>query len=108
MGLPLAADLGRMGQQAGSRLRTLFAQAEDPYAGADVALARRFGVGLWGFGSAAVLVLELFYPPTHAFGALGWLLAGFGFLVALAIMRVLADPRRDVGFDFLFHTQFVG
>src|SRR3954451_24219691 len=90
------------------RLRALFARSGDPYAGADLVLARRFGVAMWVFASVVVLVLEAFYPPTKAFGNLGWALSALGFAVAATIVRVLADKRRAVGFDFLLGSQYVG
>jgi diguanylate cyclase (GGDEF)-like protein len=89
-------------------IRGLFARTDDPYAGADLAIARRFAVGSWVFGTLVVLVLEIFYPPTQVFGDAGWLLAVAGFLIAVVLIRVLADPRREIGFDFLYMTAFVG
>src|SRR3954466_1395294 len=88
--------------------RALFARSADPYAGADVALARRFAVGSWLFGTLVVVALSVFFPPTRALGNAGWLVAGAGYLVALGFIVVLADKRRAVGFDFLFMTAFVG
>ena len=89
-------------------LRQLFARVPDPYAGADVLLARRFAVGLWVFGTVAVGVLEVFFPPTHAFGKAGWIVAAGGYLVAFAIIALLADTRRTLTFDFLYGSLFVG
>jgi diguanylate cyclase (GGDEF)-like protein len=90
------------------RLLSLFARSDDPYAGADIALARRFAVVLWAFGTIVVAVLSVFFPPTRAFGNAGWAVAGVGYVLALAIVWVLADKRRSVGFDFLFVSGFVG
>src|SRR4051812_9815119 len=107
---PVPTDLRDMEQPAESRsrLRALFARAEDPYAGADIQLARRFATGLWVFGTVVVAVLELFFPPVKVFGNAGWIVAAIGFVVAFAIVRVLADQRRQISFNFLFATQFVG
>jgi diguanylate cyclase (GGDEF)-like protein len=91
-----------------SRLKTLFGRRDDPYAGADIVLARKFGVGLWVFATLAVAALEVFYPPTRAFGNAGWAVTAVAYLVSFAIVRVLADKRRKAGFDFVFGTQFVG
>jgi diguanylate cyclase (GGDEF)-like protein len=89
-------------------IRDLFARKADPYEGADVALARRFAAGSWLFGTLVVLVLNAFFPPTRAFGDAGWLVAGVGLLVAVGLIYTLADKRREVGFDFLYMTAFVG
>ena len=90
-------------------IKGLFARREDPYHGADVALARRFATGSWTFGILVVLVLNVFFPPTRAFGSTaGWLVAGAGLLVSVSFIYVLADKQRDVGFDFLYVTAFVG
>src|SRR3954454_11217198 len=98
----VATDLPQMEQPAESRsrLRALFARTDDPYAGADIQLARRFATGLWVFGTVVVAVLELFFPPTKVLGDAGWIVAAAGFVAAFAIVRVLADKRREVGFDF--------
>jgi diguanylate cyclase (GGDEF)-like protein len=84
----------------------LFSRTRDPYAGADIALARRFAVALWGFGTLFVAVLNVLFPPTEALGNAGWVVAGVGYATVLAIMWALA--RRDVGFDFLYVAGFVG
>jgi diguanylate cyclase (GGDEF)-like protein len=89
-------------------LRRLFARTDDPYAGADVALARRFAVVMAGFATVVVAVLMAFFPPTRTFGELGWVVAGGGYLVSFTIMWVLADKRRAVGFDFLFVVAVLG
>jgi diguanylate cyclase (GGDEF)-like protein len=91
-----------------SSLSALFSRTRDPYAGADIALARRFALGLWGCGAAAVAILSLFFPPTRAFGNAGWAIEAAGYVLVFAILWVLADKRREVGFDFLFYTAFAG
>jgi diguanylate cyclase (GGDEF)-like protein len=88
-------------------LRALFARSDDPYAGADLALARRFAAGSWLFGTLVVAALSVFFPPTRVLGDSGWIVAGIGYAVALGFIVVLADKRRTVGFDFLFMTAFV-
>jgi diguanylate cyclase (GGDEF)-like protein len=96
------------GPASENRLRALFARTEDPYAGADVALARRFAVGMWVFGAAVVAVLNVFFPPTRAFGSSGWLIPVACCLIVAAIVWMLADKRRKVTFDFLLGSQLVG
>jgi diguanylate cyclase (GGDEF)-like protein len=89
-------------------LRALFARSDDPYAGADIALARRFCAVTYLFGTVVVAILSLFFPPTRAIGDAGWLVAGGGYLVMLGMIGVIADKRREVGFNFLFLIGFVG
>jgi len=89
-------------------LSALFARNAEPYAGSDIALARRAALAMWAFCTLAVGVLLIFFPPTHALGNYGWLLAGAEFLGAFAIIRVLADKRRAVGYDFLYVIGFAG
>jgi diguanylate cyclase (GGDEF)-like protein len=89
-------------------IRGLLARPGGPYAGADIALARRMGVVLWAFGIVVVAVLEVFFPPTNKFGALGWLVAGVGWSTTVLIVLLLANKRRPVGWNFLYFTGFVG
>jgi diguanylate cyclase (GGDEF)-like protein len=89
-------------------LRALFAPTADPYAGADIALARRVAMVMWCFSTLVVAVLEIFFPPTRALGDYGWIVAAAEYAVAFAIVRVLADKRRAVGFDFLYVIGFLG
>src|SRR5215210_6027456 len=97
----------RMGALA--RAREMFRTPDgDPYAGGDVALARRFAVAMWVFGTLVMFALQVFFPPTHQFGAWGWAMPVAGTTAAAIIVWVLADKRRDVGFDFLYASQYVG
>jgi diguanylate cyclase (GGDEF)-like protein len=90
-------------------IRALFARREDPYEGADAALARRFAVALWVFGTLVVAVLNVFFPPTQALGEVaGWSIAAASYLVVFALIAYMADKRREVGFDFLYAIGFLG
>jgi diguanylate cyclase (GGDEF)-like protein len=86
----------------------MFAKRENPYEGADIALARRFAVGSWLFGTLVVIVLNVFFPPTRVFGDAGWLVAGASYVIVFGMVAVIADNKRRVGFDFLYMTAFVG
>jgi diguanylate cyclase (GGDEF)-like protein len=90
-----------------SGLRAIFARAEDPYAGADIALARRFAVVSYLFGTLVVMVLTVFFPPTRVIGDAGWVVAGVCDAAMLGMVWVIADKRRAIGYDFLFMTGFV-
>jgi diguanylate cyclase (GGDEF)-like protein len=89
-------------------IKGLFARGKDPYVGADIALARRFAVGSWVFGTLVCIVLNIFFPPTRVLGDAGWLVAVGCYAVVLGFVAVIADKRREIGFDFLYMTAFVG
>jgi diguanylate cyclase (GGDEF)-like protein len=90
-----------------SGLRGLFARTGDPYAGADIGLARRFAVVSYLCGTLAVVVLSFFFPPTRVLGNAGWVVAAVCDAVMLGVIWAIADKRRAVGYDFLYKTGFV-
>src|SRR3954454_10444548 len=101
------ADEGRVGEKLS--IRELFARRENPYEGADAAIARRFAVGMWAFATLVVAVLNVFFPPTKALGEVaGWSIAAASYLVVFAMIAYMADKRREVGFDFLSAIAFLG
>jgi diguanylate cyclase (GGDEF)-like protein len=57
-------------------IREAFARREDPYAGGDIALARRLDGLLTITGTVVALMLIPLAPPTHAIGNAGWFVAG--------------------------------
>ncbi len=70
------------GEDVGAKLpslRTVFARTAEPYAGSDIALARRAAFAMWCLCSVVVVVLEIFYPPTSKFGDSGWICPEPGF-----------------------------
>jgi diguanylate cyclase (GGDEF)-like protein len=89
-------------------IKDLFARGKNPYEGADIALARRFAVGSWIFGTLVVVILNAFYPPTRVLGDAGWAVAVGSYLIVTGFIVVIADKRREIGFDFLYMTAFVG
>jgi diguanylate cyclase (GGDEF)-like protein len=90
-------------------IRELFARRDNPYEGADPALARRFAVGMWAFGTLVVALLNIFFPPTKALGEVaGWSIAAASYLVVFAMIAFMADRRRELSFDFLYATGFLG
>lgn len=76
--------------------RALFVKRDPPYAGADLANARRMVTFLWTAGLALALVFLSFAPPTEA-GAAGWPVMGALFVVNLAIVTVLMPRRPGFG-----------
>jgi diguanylate cyclase (GGDEF)-like protein len=57
------------------RLGAVFAKRDDPYAGADLALASRFGGALYFLGALFTAVILPFVPPDEAIGNAGWIVA---------------------------------
>src|SRR4051794_7586154 len=89
------------------QLRDLFARSEDPYAGGDLATARRLGVLVWLLCTTVVVVLLPVAPPDHAIGPAGWplvaLIVGAGLLCA----RRLRRSHADIGWDKLLRTSYL-
>src|SRR4051794_26542933 len=54
------------------------------------------------------MVLNVFFPPTKVLGNAGWIVAVASYLVVTGFIVVIADKRREIGFDFLYMTAFVG
>jgi diguanylate cyclase (GGDEF)-like protein len=77
-------------------VRTYFAPQPDPYAGGDLDNAQRIGKVVWGLLVVLLAFLVPLNPPTEAFGAAGWVVAGVviaGGLAAFELMR--ADRVRS-------------
>jgi diguanylate cyclase (GGDEF)-like protein len=89
-------------------VRQLFESRPDSYAGADIALARRFTAVLWTLGIVAVAILNVLFPPTRNFGDAGWAIAVASYLLGFAIVWLIADKRRNIGYDFLHWAAFAG
>ena len=88
-----------------SRIRALFARAEDPYAGADMAMASRLGAVLWIVSAVVVLALLPLSPPDEAIGETGWAIAGATVLGALAGARLIR--KGLVSWNQLLVTSYV-
>ena len=58
-----------------SSLRGYFARREDPYAGGDLANARRLGTIIWALLVFLVALLLPLSPPDDAIGDAGWAVA---------------------------------
>jgi len=65
-------------------IREAFSRREDPYAGGDIALARKLDGLLTVTGTVVALMLIPLAPPTHAIGNAGWFVAGVVALVGCA------------------------
>src|SRR4051794_37280707 len=76
-------------------LRGLFARGSNTYAGADIELARRFARVNWGVGTAIVLALVPFFPPTHTLGNVGWLVGLPGSILTVGgYLYAVRRPER--------------
>jgi len=84
-----------------------FAVEGDPYAGGDLATARRLGALLWLIASGLAAFLLPLSPPDEAIGAWGWFAALGLILVGVACARVFA--RTDlVTWDWMLLSSYVG
>ncbi|MFN2615737.1 MAG: GGDEF domain-containing protein [Thermoleophilaceae bacterium] len=89
-------------------LRRLFAKKEDPYAGADLANAKRYAGFVWVSAGLIALGLLPFAPPTAQIGPAGWavvalLLTGSAFRTWL-----LFRPNSRIDFDGLYAGSYSG
>ena len=80
--------------------------SHDPYAGADLATARRFQSGLLGLCGLLTLAFLPFEPVDDQIGAAGWpIAAGIG-LLAFAVAAGIS--RREPSFDDLLVIAYAG
>jgi diguanylate cyclase (GGDEF)-like protein len=87
-------------------IRGLFVRKEDPYAGADLANAKRLGALLWLIGGGIAVTLMPFSPPTEAVGTAGWLVAAV--LVAICVGAAIRVRSDTTGFDELLAASYIG
>ncbi|MEA2427238.1 MAG: hypothetical protein QOF37_866 [Thermoleophilaceae bacterium] len=85
----------------------LFGRGANSYAGADVSLARRFSMAMWPAGAGVMLTLAVFFHPTHAIGAWGWLaLAELVALAAWGFFFAQRHPER-ITYNWLYLAGYV-
>ena len=81
------------------RLAAAFAKRDDPYAGADLANASRFGGALWFLGAGFTALLLPFAHPDDAVGDAGWAIAGAliagGLLIGWRMRRMGSNANVD-------------
>ncbi|HEX6458785.1 MAG TPA: GGDEF domain-containing protein [Thermoleophilaceae bacterium] len=89
-------------------IREALARRDDPYAGGDIALARKLGRIIAMATTAIALVLLPLAPPTASLGARGW--AVVGALVLLSIGSVASERAVGGGFDWnqILFWNYVG
>jgi diguanylate cyclase (GGDEF)-like protein len=89
-------------------MRAVFARRQDPYAGGDVAMARRFTLVMWPAGTLVMLALLPFYPPTEATGAAGWLAPAISTAVVAAILAWIARNPERLTYNHLYLLGWIG
>jgi diguanylate cyclase (GGDEF)-like protein len=94
--------------QAEGRLTRLLAKQQDPYAGSDLANAKRYAGFVWVCATVISLALIPFAPPTAAFGRAGW--AIFAAIIAATAIRTwaLLRPESKIGFNGLYAGGYAG
>ena len=89
-------------------VRAVFGREANTYAGSDIELARRFARVLWPAGTALMLALVPFFPPTKQIGAWGWIVpvSGVAFMVVNAV-RTKRNPEW-VTYEVLYWAGYFG
>src|SRR4051812_36094233 len=90
------------------RLRALFARSDDPYAGADLALAQRIVALMWTLAALLAIALVPFAPPTAALGQAGWLLFCPVMASAFAIARFVRRGGPHATFAIMLVFSYLG
>jgi hypothetical protein len=91
----------------GRRLRGLFARTDDPYAGADLLLARRMVALMWALAGVLAIAFLPFAPPTKPLGWIGWLILVAMIVGAFAVARFVVR-QETVTFTTLLVLSYVG
>src|SRR5688572_16862204 len=89
-----------------TRIRSVLATDGDPYAGGDLANARRLGAVLWLTSAALTVLLLPLSPPDAVIGGWGWAVAGL--IVASAAVLGLYLRRSKLGWSFMLVTSYLG
>ena len=89
-----------------AKIAGAFAADGDPYAGGDIATARRLGALLWVIAGTLTALLLPLSQPDEAIGAWGWGLATVLVLACFAGARVIRT--REIGWDGMLVTSYVG
>src|SRR3954468_14838995 len=88
-------------------IRTLFARREDPYAGADLASARRMTALIWVLGTIVGIALLPLSPAVGGFGLAAWLAVAGMAVCAFLTCGWLVDSRRPVSFEGLLGLSYL-
>jgi diguanylate cyclase (GGDEF)-like protein len=89
------------------RARSLLNVGADPYAGGDLATARRLGALVWMFSTVFAAALLPLSPPDAVLGVAGWPLVAAGMLAGLAAALRLANPRATTSWEQLLRMSYL-
>src|SRR5688500_5928858 len=89
-------------------LRASFARRDDPYAGADVAAARRLVPMLVLLNALLTAAFLPMAPPDEAIGGAGWALAAAIIVGQLVTVRRLAQPEHEASWNELLAVAYAG
>jgi diguanylate cyclase (GGDEF)-like protein len=89
-------------------VRGLFARSANTYAGANIALARRFAMVNWILGLLVAAVLLPFFPPTQAIGSAGWAVAAACLATTLGGYAHARRRGDRVGYTYLYGATWIG
>jgi diguanylate cyclase (GGDEF)-like protein len=95
-------------QPLARRLRALFARSDDPYAGADLALAHRLVALMWTLGGLLAVAFVPFAPPTAALGQAGWLVFCPVVACSFAIARFIRRGGPHATYPIMLVCSYVG
>jgi diguanylate cyclase (GGDEF)-like protein len=85
----------------------MFARREAPYAGADLASARRMTALIWVLGTIVGIALLPLSPTIGSFGLPAWLAVAAMTVCAFLTCWWLIDPRRPVSFELLLGLSYM-
>jgi diguanylate cyclase (GGDEF)-like protein len=91
-----------------ARLKQLLAKSDDPYAGADIALARRMGAILCVLGSLLTAALWPLSPLDREVGSAGWAIGGAIVLWGAGLAFAIRSPRFKWTFEQLLVCSYFG
>jgi diguanylate cyclase (GGDEF)-like protein len=89
-------------------LRAIFGREANTYAGADIELARRFARVLWPAGTAVMLVMLPFFPPTHQIGNWGWAVPAFSASTVAVNAMIARRKPAFVTYNVLYAAGYWG
>jgi diguanylate cyclase (GGDEF)-like protein len=90
------------------RLRQLFARTDDPYAGADIELARRMAVILSLLGAVLTVCLWPLSPLDREIGSAGWLIGAAIVLWGVMLAALIRSPRFKWTFEQFLVASYAG
>src|SRR3954470_1206029 len=88
-------------------VRALLADGPEPYAGGDLANARRLGALIWTIATVFAAALLPLSPPDVVLGIAGWPLVGAGMAAGLLVAHRMLSPQSRVGWDELLAMSYL-